>query len=453
MFKLRIKSWILNFLMVFVITTGIIITPSYGQLIPSLHLPTSPLIPETKSVITSACIYLDGRCIFELSTLDNESFARIYEIQSRLDDISKRYLRDEITNLDIRQEIEGSLPNIYIQIEKQEAIRLFTVTNPDAQLTGVPLEAKAQQLIDILKSSLQDAKKERTVEFLGKQAGISFGILLIVAFINFLTKKRIKFLKKNQQNLENLNIKNADSDQVISALLIERKNWNFKEVQVRLLQLLQTGLIGGGLIFILGLFPYTRMTQLFAIVLLQYPLRLGIVVLFTYLLIRLSYGLIAQFNSVIAANNLITPKGDQRLKLRITTISVVVRSIVTATWITVGILVGLAVININITPLLAGAGIIGLAISFASQNLIKDAINGFCIIFEDQYAVGDVINVGSYGGLVEYMNLRITQIRDSEGRLITIPNSEVRIVANLSSHWSRADLTIPVAYNADIDKF
>jgi len=76
----------------------------------------------------------------------------------------------------------------------------------------------------------------------------------------------------------------------------------------------------------------------------------------------------------------------------------------------------------------------------------------FFIILEDQYAIGDVIAVDKVSGFVETMNLRITQLRDSEGRLITIPNSEIKIVANLSSNWSRADLSIPVAYHTDVDK-
>jgi small conductance mechanosensitive channel len=73
------------------------------------------------------------------------------------------------------------------------------------------------------------------------------------------------------------------------------------------------------------------------------------------------------------------------------------------------------------------------------EGLKKDAINGFFIILEDQYAIGDVINVANVGGLVENMNLRITQLRDAEGRLITIFNSEIKVVANLYSNWSRAD--------------
>lgn len=152
------------------------------------------------------------------------------------------------------------------------------------------------------------------------------------------------------------------------------------------------------------------------------------------------------------SSNLLSPRANRRMQLRVTTISRVSKSIVTIIWLTTGFITALSLIGINVAPLLAGAGILGLAISLASQNLIKDAINGFFIILEDQYAVGDVIDVGGIGGLVENINLRITQVRDGEGRLITIPNSEIKIVANLSSQWSRADLNIPVAYHTDIDK-
>jgi small conductance mechanosensitive channel len=103
-------------------------------------------------------------------------------------------------------------------------------------------------------------------------------------------------------------------------------------------------------------------------------------------------------------------------------------------------------------PLLAGAGIIGLAISLASQNLLRDIINGFLILMEDQYGVGDVIVVDEVAGLVESMNLRITQLRNEEGRLITIPNSQIAIVQNLSKEWSRVDIMIPVSHTSDINE-
>lgn len=109
-------------------------------------------------------------------------------------------------------------------------------------------------------------------------------------------------------------------------------------------------------------------------------------------------------------------------------------------------------IGLDIAPILAGAGIIGLGISLASQSLIKDTINGFLILFEDQYAIKDVILVDDVGGLVENMNLRITQLRNGEGQLITIPNSAISIVRNLSKEWARVDLTITVADQNNVDR-
>ena len=156
--------------------------------------------------------------------------------------------------------------------------------------------------------------------------------------------------------------------------------------------------------------------------------------LVTYVIIRCSYVLIDRFTFAIASNYLLTPEANWRLQLRVSTISGVAKGVATAAWVIVGVLVALAAIGVNIAPLLAGAGIIGVALSLASQNLIKDALNGFFIIVEDQYAVGDIIGVGEFSGLVENMNLRITQLRDAEGRLVTIPNSEIKMVANFSSN-------------------
>lgn len=203
---------------------------------------------------------------------------------------------------------------------------------------------------------------------------------------------------------------------------------------------------------ILGLFPYTRSLQLAIFLSLQIPLKIGIVAIGTYVAVRLSYALIERFTAAIVIGGaLLTRETSERLKLRVSTISVVTKGIVTISWVTVGFLLGLVWLGINILPLLAGASLVGVAVSLASQNLIKDGINGFLIILEDQYALGDMINVGPVGGLVENLNWRMTQVRDAEGRLITIPNSEIKIVANLSSRWSRADLNIPVANQTDID--
>jgi small-conductance mechanosensitive channel len=174
--------------------------------------------------------------------------------------------------------------------------------------------------------------------------------------------------------------------------------------------------------------------------------------LLSYVGIRAIEVLIDQFFDAIAEGQLLEPKASQRLALRVSTFSRVIKSVVTIVFTFVGGLAALSVVGVDLIPLLAGAGIIGIAISFASQSIIKDMINGFLILLEDQYAVGDVITVGEVSGLVENMNLRITQLRNNEGRLITIPNSAIAVVQNLSKDWSRVDIAIDLAYGTDPDR-
>ena len=128
------------------------------------------------------------------------------------------------------------------------------------------------------------------------------------------------------------------------------------------------------------------------------------------------------------------------------------KNVIATVLIAIGTLASLSLLGFDLAPLLAGAGIISLALSFASQNVLKDVINGFLILLEDQFGVGDVIISGDVAGFVENMNLRITQLRNEEGRLITIPNGQITVVQNLSKEWSRVDLMIPVALDSDIDQ-
>lgn len=106
-------------------------------------------------------------------------------------------------------------------------------------------------------------------------------------------------------------------------------------------------------------------------------------------------------------------------------------------------------LGISLAPLLASAGIAGIAIAFGAQSLVADAFNGFFILLEGQFGVGDFIRVGNLSGTVEELSLRRTVIRSADGAAITIPNSEVRTVENLSKGWSRAVVNIAVAPEAD----
>jgi small-conductance mechanosensitive channel len=112
----------------------------------------------------------------------------------------------------------------------------------------------------------------------------------------------------------------------------------------------------------------------------------------------------------------------------------------------------LALVGINLTPMLASVGVVGLAFSLGAQALIKDYIAGFFIVFENQYSVGDEVLTGSVRGIVEKISLRATWVREFGGRLYTIPNSEVRTVANASRDWMRAIVDLNFSYQEDLQR-
>jgi small-conductance mechanosensitive channel len=107
---------------------------------------------------------------------------------------------------------------------------------------------------------------------------------------------------------------------------------------------------------------------------------------------------------------------------------------------------------IQIGPLLAGAGILGLAISFGSQSLVKDVISGFFFLLENQFALGDVIEAAGKSGVVEQITLRVVVLRDLEGTRHVIPNGEIKTVSNKTAGWARAVIDVPVGGEADVDR-
>ncbi len=118
----------------------------------------------------------------------------------------------------------------------------------------------------------------------------------------------------------------------------------------------------------------------------------------------------------------------------------------------VAIMLVLSELGVNLGPILAGAGIVGLAVGFGAQTLVKDLIAGFFLLLEDQVRVQDFISVGDVSGLVESMTLRTTVLRDVEGRVHIIPNGAISVVTNHTRGWSRAVLDVGVSYKEDTDR-
>ena len=143
------------------------------------------------------------------------------------------------------------------------------------------------------------------------------------------------------------------------------------------------------------------------------------------------------------------PMPQARRVQRAETIGAVLRSIITIViWSIAGLTV-LEILGINLAPLIAGAGIAGLALGFGAQSLVRDFLSGMFMLMEDQFGVGDVVDTGVATGTVEGVSLRTTRLRDIDGVVWHIPNGTILRVGNKSQQWSRAVVDVPVTFEAD----
>jgi small conductance mechanosensitive channel len=147
-----------------------------------------------------------------------------------------------------------------------------------------------------------------------------------------------------------------------------------------------------------------------------------------------------------------SPLARARIVQRARTIGLVLSNLITAGLLISAIIAILSELGIAIGALAAGAGILGAALGFGAQSLIRDFISGLFIVVEDQYGVGDFVDLGSAAGVVESIGLRVTQVRDVEGTVWYVRNGEILRVGNSSQGWSRVILDLPLAYNSDLEK-
>jgi len=163
---------------------------------------------------------------------------------------------------------------------------------------------------------------------------------------------------------------------------------------------------------------------------------------FLIILRRLSNGL---FNRYLE-------KRKAEFRKRADTVRSVLMHLITVSVLLMTTLVLLSEIGVKIGPILAAAGIVGVAVGFGAQHLVKDIISGFFILLEDQIRVGDVVEIGGKAGLVERVNLRMTVLRDLAGNVHFVPNGEIKVVTNMTKDYSRYVIEIGVAYREDVDQ-
>ncbi|GJM37650.1 MAG: mechanosensitive ion channel protein MscS [Acidimicrobiales bacterium] len=200
--------------------------------------------------------------------------------------------------------------------------------------------------------------------------------------------------------------------------------------------------------------------------LLDRPIRIILIIVAAWVIVRILRRTVDRFTASVAGGEVderlraLRARGPGRLfaeeterkraDARAETIGLVLKSVVGAgVWTVAGLLV-LGQLRIDLAPLIAGAGIGGIALGFGAQSIVKDFLSGLFMIIEDQYGVGDVIDVGAAFGTVEKVSLRSTVVRDVHGTVWHVPNGEILRVGNFSQLWSRAVLDVEVAYDTDI---
>ena len=141
----------------------------------------------------------------------------------------------------------------------------------------------------------------------------------------------------------------------------------------------------------------------------------------------------------------------ERRRQRSETIGSVLRSVVSLITLSVALMLILGELGINLAPIIASAGIVGVALGFGAQNLVRDFISGIFMVLEDQYGVGDVVDLGEASGTVEAMGLRVTTLRDVNGTVWYVRNGEILRVGNKTQGYAQVVLDLPVAHNTDLD--
>ena len=397
---------------------------------------TGPRLPVEPSAVR-----LDGRFLFRVAGVDTiSSAARAQEISQRL----KTYARDQAEEgYTVQWRLDPGSNQPIIEVGGR---LLMTVTSADANLSGIRSpEVRAEDLENILLDALDYYQYERQPAVIQRRYRRAGSLLLGMVVLSWGLKRLHRWLSSSP-NID------LSHDSPVRGQILWRQARRVYQVKHWFFWLGELFIWAGGSFVILGMFPNSRVWQQPLIQVLRIPLRIAIAIALSYAAIQLGDIVIDRLFLTIYGKTLPSNLRTQRASLRFSTFSQVAKSILVALVIAICSLIVLAIIGIDLGPLLASAGIIGLALSLASQSLLKDIINGFMILMEDHYGIGDVVVIGDMAGFVETMNLRITQLRNEEGRLITIPNGQITVVQNLSKEWSRVDLKIPVALDDDIDQ-
>ncbi len=352
-----------------------------------------------------------------------------------------------------------------------DGVAIVTVTSNDSYAFGLGDKTLAAEWQAQLQSALKTAliKRQpkairhnlvRVVRLAVALAIITLGLFILWAFLERVITRLKKRVEERQESLERETVDTAahtgdsarDHRRRALALGIRAAA---PEQQLHRYRAYASGIIwlgvvlwAAGITWALFLFPQTTPLAQFIV---GATGRIVFVWLVAGLLDRILELAIVRFADVYAHRGN-TSEDRARHTLRAPTISRTVGGFKTFIILFIAILVTLGQLNIPIASVVTIGGIAALAIGFAAQTLVKDVLNGLLVLMEDQYVVGDYVMIGDYNGIVENLTLRVLQLRDLRGYLITIPHSAVTQVVNASRNWARIDYRVAIDPDSDLSK-
>ncbi len=319
---------------------------------------------------------------------------------------------------------------------------VLTVTDTDARLARQPADQLAQDWQKDLQTSFTTAYEARKPEAQNRRRWIAIGAGLITIAIGIGLYNLSKVFDHYEDRL-----KKAPACPLPGQM--EEATLHASPKQRRQLYRLLSNLVTiaeavvwlGGAVTILSQFAATRQIAGW---LLGFPLQLALIILGVRLMNRIADMFISRSLEVWADRQALTDNASKRASQRIPTLSTALSGLVRLLTAIIGLVVFLSLQPFSPGSVLAGAGVFGAALAVVFQNLIKDFTTGVLILWEDQFAVGDVIDVGITFGFVEEVGLRVTKIRGDGGRLSVIPNNQIAYVHNLTKDWSRVDFRVRI---------
>jgi len=382
---------------------------------PVSGLGTAPAAtPAVVAAPDFAWVQFNHRLLFPVFTSGDQSAQDRADLASlRLADL----MRQRLDGADVREapqvSVDSGAEGTVLRLDKQN---LLTVTEADADRAGVPPVMLAGTWTQKINSALREALRERRPAYLRWAARQAVFLALIGLGLHALLW-------------------------LAGRGLHERFRWP-----------LPTLIWVVVLARIVDLFPQTRPLLPFLLTGWPRPLALAVIIGLPTASLARVWGIVLRRIFPAQTEH---PAGHdlahRSILRRITLAGVAEVTGTTLLWF-VAILIGLTWYGVNLSALLASAGLIGVALGLVAQDTLRDIIAGVSILTDDRFGVGDTIQVGTWSGKVERLNLRVTQMRDNEGRLITLSNRSITEVANLTAHWAQVDFRIGVSYYSDVHR-